>query len=269
LLLISLIWFREDLVAAFRAYRGMLGISLLNVLQQHVWTLGCAGSTATTAQLISKLSVVFVIFFSFFLFREERGVIRSPFYVLGTVLSFLGAAAVISSDPSTIVPKIDFATTMLLLLAMIWAVYAVWAKHLVSNIHPIPMFTVVSIYTTIAFAVLSLTAGDIHCLVAAGWREAGIGVASGLIPIALAHPTYHYAQKYLGSALCSSVALFNPLLTYAIAMWVFPDEHMILTQWLGAGLLILGTLSVISAGRRNHARARAALLAQTAQGVAH
>ena len=256
LFVISIIWFRKDLFTSFRGYKGMLGIAALNVLQQHVWTVGCAGSTATTAQFITKLSIVFVILFSFFLFHEERSVIKSPFYAVGTFLSFLGAAAVISDNPSTMVPSLDFPTLMLLATALLWAVYTVWAKHLVMNVHPIPMFTVLSVYTTIGFAVLSPLTGDTYRLVTAGWYPAAVGIVSGLIPIALAHPAFHYAQKNLGSALCTSVALFNPLVTYAIALWIFPDEHMVLTQWLGAALLLLGTLLVIYAGRRNLANGR-------------
>ena len=253
LLLISAIWFREDLAAAFRGYKGMLGIAALNVVQQHAWTLGCAGSTATTAQLVMKLSIVFIILFSFFLFHEERSVIKSRIYQFGTLLSFVGAAAVISDNPASIVPNLDFPTLMLLATAILWAVYTVWAKHLVMNVHPVPMFTVLSVYTTIGFAVLSPATGDTSRLVTAGWQPAVIAIVSGLIPIAWAHPSFHYAQKHLGSALCSSVALFNPLVTYAVALWIFPDEHLVLTQWLGAALLLLGTFLVLSAAKSSTA----------------
>ena len=256
LFVISIIWFRKDLFTSFRGYKGMLGIAALNVLQQHVWTVGCAGSTATTAQFITKLSIVFVILFSFFLFHEERSVIKSRVYQFGTLLSFAGAAAVISDNPASIVPVLDFPTLMLLATAVLWAAYTVWAKHLVMNVHPIPMFTVLSIYTTLGFAVLSPATGHTFTLVTAGWHPAVIGIVSGLIPIAWAHPSFHYAQKHLGSALCSSVALFNPLVTYAVALWVFPDEHLVLTQWLGAALLLLGTFLVLTAGKRNSADAR-------------
>ena len=256
LFVISIIWFRKDLFTSFRGYKGMLGIAALNVLQQHVWTVGCAGSTATTAQFITKLSIVFVILFSFFLFHEERSVIKSRVYQFGTLLSFAGAAAVISDNPASIVPVLDFPTLMLLATAVLWAAYTVWAKHLVMNVHPIPMFTVLSIYTTLGFAVLSPATGDTFTLVTAGWHPAVIGIVSGLIPIAWAHPSFHYAQKHLGSALCSSVALFNPLVTYAVALWVFPDEHLVLTQWLGAALLLLGTFLMLTAGKRNSADAR-------------
>ena len=250
LVVVSAVWYREDLRAAFRDYKGMLGIAILNVVQQLVWTIGCAGSTATTAQLISKLSIVFVIIFSFLLFHEERAIIKSPLYIAGTVLSFVGVGGVISDNPASVVPTLNWPTLMLLAMAVLWAVYTVWAKHLVTDVHPVPMFTVLSIYTTIGCAILSVVWGAPSTLVTAGIPPIIIGIISGLIPIALAHPTFHFAQKHLGSALCSSVALFNPLLTYAIALWIFPDEHLVLTQWLGAGVLLAGTLLVIYAGKQ-------------------
>lgn len=250
LLVISAVWYRRDLLEAFRSWKGMGGIVLLNVVQQHVWTVGTAGSTATTAQLISKLSIVFVIIFSFFMFSEERGVIRSPLYLAGTFLSFIGVGAVISRDPQAVIPLIDFPTAMLLLTAVLWAVYTVWAKHIVLRIHPVPMFTVVSIYTTAAFALLAMATEGASTLSSAGTNVFLIGIISGLIPIALAHPAFHYAQRNLGSAFCSSVALFNPLVTYIIALFIFPDEQLILTQWIGAATLLLGTLMVLYTARK-------------------
>jgi drug/metabolite transporter (DMT)-like permease len=191
-----------------------------------------------------------VIIFSFFLFHEERAVIRSPIYLAGTALSFVGVCGIISNNPASVVPTLNWPTLMLLATAVFWAVYTVWAKHLVTNVHPVPMFTVLSIYTTIGYVILSVVWGTPATLVTAGVYPAVIGIISGLIPIALAHPTFHFAQKYLGSALCSSVALFNPLLTYAIALWIWPDEHLILTQWMGTAVLLVGTLLVIVAGKR-------------------
>lgn len=249
LVIISLVAYRADLCVALRNSKGMLSIAVLNVLQQHTWTLGCAGTTPTTAQLVSKLSIAFVVIFSFFLFHEERRVIKSPIYLLGTLLSLLGVAAVISEDPSTLVPVLNLPTLMLLLTSILWAVYTVWGKHLVTHVHPIPMFTVLSIYTTIGFGILSPLTGHPSLLITAGLRPLLIGVVSGLIPIALAHPAFHYAQKHLGSALCSSVALFNPLITYAVALCIWPDEHLVLHQWMGAAILLIGTLLVIYAGK--------------------
>jgi drug/metabolite transporter (DMT)-like permease len=97
---------------------------------------------------------------------------------------------------------------------------------------------------------LAAATEDVSTLSSAGARNVLIGVISGLIPIALAHPAFHYAQRNLGSAFCSSVALFNPFVTYLIALFIFPDERLILTQWFGAGILVIGTLMVVYTGRK-------------------
>ncbi len=251
LLIISFIWFRPGLRAALRNWPGMLGIAVLNVAQQYTWAVGCAGSTATTAQLVSKLSIVFVIIFGFMLYREERAVIGSPWYLVGTVLSFGGLTALISSDSASLIPVLDWPMLMLLATAVFWGGYTVWAKHLVDGVHPIPMFTMIAVYTTIGCALLSVTMGQPAALITAGMKPTLIAIASGLIPIALAHPTFFYAQKYLGSAFSSSVALLNPLVTYAIALWIWPDERLVLHQWAGAALLLAGTLMVTRAGKRS------------------
>ena len=53
-----------------------------------------------------------------------------------------------------------------------------------------------------------------------------IAIVSGIIPIAIGHTAFHYAQKYLGSSLCSSIALFNPLLTYAVVLGQFGGDPL-------------------------------------------
>jgi len=251
LLLISLVWFRPGLYAALRNRRSMIGIAALNVAQQYTWTVGCAGSTATTAQLVSKLSIVFVVILGFILYHEERAVIRSPGYIGGTMLSFGGLAALIATDPASLIPVMNWPMAMLLATAAFWGGYTIWAKHLVGSLHPIPMFTVLSIYTTAGCGFLALTLGHPSALAAAGMKPAVTAVISGLIPIALAHPAFFHAQKHLGSAFCTSVALLNPLITYAIAMWIWPDEHMALHQWAGAAALLAGTFMIVRAGRRS------------------
>ena len=257
LVVISLVAYRDDLRVVLRNYRGMLGIAVLNVVQQLLWTIGCAGAGATMAQLTSKLSVVFVIVFSFVLFREERPVIRSPLYLIGTLLGLAGVAAVISKDPASLAPVFDFPLIALLIVAVLWGLYTVWGKHLVTHVHPVPMFTVLAVYTTIAFGVLMLVCDGPSVVIAAGPRLAVLAALSGMVPIAMAHTCFHFAQKHLGSALCASILLLNPLVTYAIALAFWSDERLILTQWLGAGVLLLGAFLVTYAGHRAHiSRAR-------------
>jgi drug/metabolite transporter (DMT)-like permease len=210
------------------------------------------------AQLITKLNIVFVIIFSFFLFHEERAVIRSPSYLGGTLLSLVGVAAVLAKDPASLVPIFDRAAALLLGTAVCWGVYMVWSKHLVMGMHPIPMFTVVSIYTTLGLGILSLTLGEPGTLIAAGPRLTAVAFISGLLPIALAHPAFHFAQRTLGSAFSNSCNLLTPLLTYLFGVTVLVNERLTRSQWLGAAMLIAGTALVTFALHRTHRRAATA-----------
>jgi drug/metabolite transporter (DMT)-like permease len=195
------------------------------------------------------LSLVFIVLFSFMLFHEERAVIRSPLYLLGTVLSFLGVVAVLTKDPASLRPVLDTSSLLLLTTAVCWAIYRVWSKHIVMTWHPIPMFTVLAMLTSLGFLLLTFIAGHPTDLVTAGPRLTFIALFSGIMPIALAHPSFNHAQKNLGSAFCTSIGLVTPLITFIIAIIVLNDETFLWTQWVGAGVLIAGGFLVILAGR--------------------
>lgn len=252
LVLISLLRYRAEFMRLLRDPKVMIALGLLNAGQQYTWTAGTYGSTATIAQLISKLSIVFVIVMSFILFREERGVIRSPYYILGTLLSFVGVAAILTHDPASLIPVLDHPAIMLLLTAFLWGVYTVWSKHAVTHIHPIPMFTVLSLYTTLTLGAMMVFLGNPETLITAGAWTTAVAFFSGMLPIAAAHPCFNYSQKYLGAALSSSINLINPLFTFLIALPLWADENLLPSQWAGSAVLVAGTLLVTLAGRRKN-----------------
>ena len=245
LVIVSAVFYRKDFLNLLRRPKGILGIAALNVVQQTTWTYGCYGTPATIAQLMGKLSVVFVFIFAFVLFREERNVIKSPLFLGGTLVSFLGVACVLEVRWEQLIPNVDVPMMLLWITAVCWAGYTVWARHLVLDVHPVPMFTVLSIFTTTGFGVLTFTVGDPAMIPVAGWRLSIIAFFSGLISIALAHTAFHYAQKRLGSALGSAFNLLTPLVTFGFAWFILPDETLSVYQIFGAALLLAGT-AVIS-----------------------
>lgn len=250
LLVISLIQHRRDTAKAFVSGH-ILGISLLNVVLQAMWVVACYLTTATLAQLLSKLSTVFIIALSFLLFHEERAVIRSPFYLVGTALSFAGMMLVLCKDGMGALPALDTATLLMIGVAVLWAGYAVWGKHAVAQIHPVPMFTAVAVYSTLGFVILMVWLGDPHTLIKASSTATLLAVLSGLVSIALAHTCFFYAEHHLGAALCNSLILLNPLITNAIGLFLWADERLVPVQWAGAALLLAGTWMVTAIGRRS------------------
>ncbi|HPJ99972.1 MAG TPA: DMT family transporter [Candidatus Hydrogenedentes bacterium] len=250
LTVVSLLFYRSEFLRLLRDPRPVLGIAVLNTFQQWTWTAGCYGSTATMAQVFNMLSLVFVVIFSFMLFHEERAVIRSPLFAAGSSLCFLGAVAVLTKDPNSLRPVFDRSSLLLLITAVSWGVYRVWSKHIVMTWHPIPMFTVLAWLTSAGFLALTFAVGRPSDLVNAGGWLTFVALFSGIMPIAVAHPSFNYAQRNLGSAFCTSVGNLTPLLTYLFAIVMLNDEFLRLSQWLGAFVLIGGAFLVNLAGRR-------------------
>lgn len=252
--IICLIGWRAEFVALVRQPRKLLGISLLNVFMQYIWTAGCYGTPATTAQLIIKVNIVFVILLAYLLFREERAVIRDTRFLGGTAVSLVGLVFVLMKDPGELVPVLDGATVLLVLMSVCWAIYVVWGKHLAWKMHPVPMFGVMSIHTAIGLGVLSMIFGHSMPLKSVPTHIWLVVLVSGFISIGLAHPAFQYAQRELGSALCTALNLVNPLFTFLFSLILLPDEFMLPQQWAGAALLLAGTGFVVLAAHRQRTK---------------
>lgn len=250
LVVVCAIWFRAEVRAMLRKPRVILALVSLNMTQQVLWTYGCYGASATMAQLITKLSVILVIIFSFIFFHEERRVIANPLFGLGALCSFVGLVALLLDDPASFSFTWTWATLFLLLTATCWAVYTVWAKHLVTDAHPVALFAVMAVTSTMCFAGLAAVLGDIGRIRHVPLDHVAIFFFSGTLPLALAHPCYFYAQKHLGAALSGAVQLAVPLITFVVAIAIWPDEWLKPTQWVGAALLLGGTAIVILVGQR-------------------
>ena len=247
---LCLLYHRQALFTLLRNPWPVFGISMLNSFQTYTWTAGTYGTGATMAQLVTKLNVVFVAIFAFFLFHEERGVIRSPRYLIGTGLSLVGVAGVLLRDLSDFAQVFAPENLLLLVTALSWAVYAVWGKHIVTAIHPVPMFAVVSAFTTIALGVASLILEDPGAVFRVGIGTTLIAAISGVIAVGFAHPSFHYAQRHFGSAFVNTFLLVIPLTTYGVAIIFLPEESLTSTQLIGAAILLTGTLLIITVENR-------------------
>ena len=258
----SFLFYPAETRRLFRRPVALGGLAALNVLNQVVWTVACYHTTATSANLITKIQVAFVIVFSFLLFREERGVIRSPLYLGGTLLGVVGVVLFVTAQSAArLLPRYEFATVLLIAVALGWAVYAVWGKHLVANTHPVPMFTVVATLSTLGFTLVALALGDVRGIWHNSGHTTGMAFLSGVFPIAVAHCTFHYGQKHLGSAFTNSFMLVGPLITYVFALTLWQDETLTPRQWVGGGVLLLGSYLVVQAQRKRGVPGRSQLTA--------
>ena len=250
LCLYSLAWHRAEFLRALRAWRVLAPLGLLVTCMQLAWTIAIYNTTATMAQLVTTLQAPLVILLSFIVFHEERSVIRSPGYIVGTLFSIVGVIGVFMRDDGGAIRfRLDFAMMLLLFVSMAWAVYAVWGRHTAKGLHPVAMFTMISLYVSFGFIITMFAFGQPLTLLTAGMRMNGIAFISGVVCIAAAHCAFHHAQVRLGSAYCTTIQLATPFITHMLALMFWPDEALIWIQWIGGILLICGGFLVIRTKR--------------------
>ncbi|MCX8063700.1 MAG: DMT family transporter [Candidatus Hydrogenedentes bacterium] len=249
----SYIVYRKELLKAFLSPIPTFLLSLINVFMQSLWTIGIYYSTASLGQILVKIQIPIVSILSFIVFQEERNIIKSWRFIVGSLLALAGSILLVY-EPSivSVLPKIYLATICLFLSALLWGVYSVYGKHTVANeLHPVPMFAVISIYTTIGLFVLGFLIGEPQKLIQAPTETHTIAVFSGIIPIAIAHSAFHYAQKYLGSAFTNTMLTLTPLTTHGLALIIWRDEALTLIQWTGTIILLTGCMLVVWARSNN------------------
>ena len=248
----SLLFCRRGTAAALRRWRPLLLVAALNVAGMVAWTQGCYRETATIAQLITKLYLPIVVVLSYLLFHGERRVIRNPKFVAGSVMGIAGVVLVLIDDPSvSLLPSFRGATFILAMSALFWAGYNVLAKHVIHDhdLHPVGLFTVVSVYSTVILGVLSVYfEWPVRLGASTPWMT-GVAAISGILPIAIGHSAFHFGQKHLGAAYCGSLLLITPFISNSLAVLFWEDEVMIWIQWAGVAVLLVGSFLVIQAGR--------------------
>ncbi|HDP35362.1 MAG TPA: DMT family transporter [Candidatus Hydrogenedentes bacterium] len=250
LCLYSLLFYRRDLMRAIANWRVLVPMSAMIICMQLAWTIAIYNTTATMAQLVTTLQAPLVILLSFAVFHEERAVIRSPGYIVGSLLCLVGVTAVFMRDDGESVRIIiDFAMILLLFVSISWSVYAVWGRHTAKGLHPVAMFTVISVYVSIGFIFTMCAFGAPTTLWSAGAHMNGIAFISGVVCIAAAHCGFHYAQVRLGSAYCTSIQLGTPFITHLLAFALWPDEALLWIQWAGGVMLVGGGFLVVRARR--------------------
>ncbi len=240
-------FYKKSFQLAFSRPIPTIILSAINVIMQATWTIGVYYSTASLGQILVKIQIPIVAFFSFIVFAEERSLIKRPLFIIGSLLGIAGSILLIYKPSSgNEFPYLYRAVLSLFISAFLWGIYCVYGKYTVEReLHPIPMFGVISIYTTIGLFLLGCLLGEPGRIAQVNISIHLLAIFSGLLPIAVAHSSFHYAQWHLGSAFCNTLLTLNPLITHFIALLLWKNESLNIIQWTGTFVLLTGCLWVL------------------------
>jgi len=219
--------------------------SAVNIAAQTLWAASPYYLDAGLMAFLLRLCVVWSVLGAFIVFKDERRLAHSAFFWTGACLAVLGFiimswqwCAGQSGATLTGIIIIFFCGVGL-------GLYGVCVRYVMHQLHPLMVFSVVSLYTSIgliALAPLGRPSAVLHLPASA----IAILVASALIGIAMAHGLFYFAVQRLGVAICYLMLMTTPFVSYLEARVVF-GERFTPAQWIGGIVLLAGSALAIRA----------------------
>lgn len=217
-----------------------------NTVMQCFWGWTYYYLEAGFATLISRSSIFWVLIFSFILFPDERGLVRSKRFWLGTVLSLAGITGILVAKPDFTATGSLIGIGLMLTCAVFWAVYTLSARMVFRHRDARLGFAVVAMYTVPLLGIIAVIfgkPGKVASLPA--WPVWQI-IISGVVSIAGAHTCFYIALRALGASICSLTISLIPFITAILSVLVM-GEKLNLIQWLSGAVLIAGSTLAIYA----------------------
>ncbi len=228
--------------------------AMANILMQSLWASAFYYANPGLMVLLSKSSILWIAGFSFIFFPDERPLLRSKRFWTGFLLALCGIIGVMFFKKD-FAAKGNFIGIILTLLASVsWAVYTISAKAAFKGSNSVAGFSVLSIYTAVALAILAFAFGEPAASVTMGLGPWSCVVISGIVAIAISHTTFYAAMKRIGATIPSLIILAQPFFILLISRVLF-GETLNLLQWSFGFVLIIGAgLSIWAQGHlRNDA----------------
>ncbi len=222
-------------------WRRALLPSLVNIVMQSLSIAAYYYLNPGFIMLLLQSSIIWIAGFSFVFFAEERVLVKSKRFWLGTTLSVIGVVGVLLF-------KADFAATrtltgiaLTLVAAGLWAVYTISVKIAFKDIDSRRGFSVISIYTVIGLCAIAFIFGRPgECLKMEAWPWLCV-VISGILAIALSHVLYYVAIKRIGATIPVLILLSQPFAVLALSRVVFGEV-------LNGFQLVFGAILLVGAG---------------------
>lgn len=213
--------------------------SILVTLHQISFVMGVYRTSAVVAGLIARLNVIFVPALSFLFLVEERRVIKSLSFLLGTSLSLLGVVGVVLGKSSSATAETNQGAFLVAFSMLFWSSYAIRAKRLMNGISPLTLATLMPLVSCLTIFPLTLIFGDLTEVVRVPLKLNVLLLISAVVPIGIGNALYYYSVKHLGASITESSSLLIPLLT---GIWSFLvlDEKLASIQMVFGLILIFG-----------------------------
>lgn len=218
------------------------------LLAQITWVEGIMLTEPAFASFLRRSSILFVILFSFILFRSERVIISSKFFIAGTILCSGGVAGVILGSGAESF-GFGLGTILVLLSALFWALFIVSIRKISAGTDSLVSTGIIFMLTLPVFLAGGALKGDIMEVVNTGRFTNIMLFSSGVLFVGIANTLQYRSIKVIGSSLTANLVLATPFLTAVASYYIFGE--VLTSLQISSGILLLAGAGILTRVRHN------------------
>jgi len=235
---VGFIFTRKKMIHAAVNLRILLIPALIMTVHQVFYTTGVFMTSAVVSSLIGRLNAIIIPALSFAFYMDERQIVKSKSFMLGSLVAFIGVAGVVFGKAHNIEGGFNVGVAFVLLGTLSWSIYAVYIKKVIRSIDPLAIISYVSLISIALFLPLVLRFGDIRSIKNVSFGTNLLLFGSGILGVGVGNVFYYHAVKHVGTSISS---IFFLLLPFSIGILGF----FILGETLTIIQIAAGIFSVV------------------------
>ncbi|MCC6699063.1 MAG: DMT family transporter [Candidatus Hydrogenedentes bacterium] len=238
-------------------WKSALVPALVNTLGQIAWAAAPYYLEANTIGFVYKMNFFFTILFGVLFIREERPVVKDPWFLAGTAVCIAGVVAMFVQNLHAGGARSAVGMAILLASTVLSGAYAVCVRQFMAGYPARLSFGVISLYTAGSLLVLMFAVGDYGAVRSFPVSLWPVLVLSAITGIAFAHVLFYRAIQGLGAIVSTGLQMSTPFVTL-LGATVFLSERLTFLQSVGGVLVVAGGFMLVLA--QSHLRPQGRLL---------
>ena len=227
-------------------WKNALVPAAINTLGQIAWATAPYYLEANTIGFVYKMNFLFTIVFGVLLIREERPVVKDPWFLGGAVICVAGVVAMFLQNLHAGGARSGIGMAILIASTILSGAYAVSVRVYMAGYPARLSFGVISLYTAASLLVLMFAFGEYGAVRSFPVSLWPILILSAVTGIAFAHVLYYRAIQGLGAIVSTGLQMASPFVTL-LGATVFLSERMTVLQGLGGVLVVAGGFMLVLA----------------------
>ncbi len=211
----------------------------INLAGQTLWACAPYHITPGLQAFLLRLATLWAILGAFCLFPDERLLARSPRFWIGSALALIGFSVMSVLGVQVSTGTRITGIVIMFFCGICYGLYGVTVRYVMGSLHPLVVFSVISVYTSVGLIALA-PLGEPSSVLRLEPLPLCILVLSALLGVAIAHGLYYIAVQRIGVAITSLTLAATPFVSIVGSHIVF-GEQFSRGQWTGGVVLLVGS----------------------------